>query len=168
MPFQRRVQIAFGEYALARADTLRCLAALPDVSLSDYATALHHWETTLAALWQGLRLLGRFSGPIAKWYENGDGSNIERLNPMYDRMKHVDKAITAGQVLPDSMTPVWLANDGLKSLDHVLTYEETAELLTDMEEVATLIQDPVALGQRQQMLKDAADAAQGVTSTEGS
>ena len=166
--FQRRAQIAFVEYAVARADTLRYLAALPDVSLSDYATALHHWETTLAALWQGLCLLGRFSDPAAKWYENGDGSKFERLNHMYNRMKHVDKAITAGQVLPDSMTPVWLANDGLKSVDHVLTYEEIAELLTDMEEVATLIQDPVALGQRQQMLKDAAVAAEGATLTEGS
>jgi len=165
--FQRRAQIAFVEYAWPALTPCVTSPRFP-TSLSDYATALHHWETTLAALWQGLCLLGRFSDPAAKWYENGDGSKFERLNHMYNRMKHVDKAITAGQVLPDSMTPVWLANDGLKSVDHVLTYEEIAELLTDMEEVATLIQDPVALGQRQQVLKDAADAAEGATLTEGS
>lgn len=137
--FLRRVQFAFVEHDLARADTLDFLANGKQ-SATRYCAALHHWEVFLAQAWHAYNLLVKAFNERA--FESGDRSVEERLNRMYNAMKHVESRIENGQMLPAATIPVWLMNDGIQSVDAALTYDETAEVLKDLAAWADSLVDP--------------------------
>jgi urease accessory protein UreF len=56
-------------------------------------------------------------------------------------MKHVEDAINHGRIQDGATVPVWLANDGLISVDTALTYAETAELLKEIAKWAEVFSD---------------------------
>jgi len=57
-------------------------------------------------------------------------------------MKHVESRIGNGQ-MPGGTVPVWLETHGLQSIDSELGFEETAEVLKDIAEMAEILQDPL-------------------------
>jgi hypothetical protein len=57
-------------------------------------------------------------------------------------MKHVESRIENGQILANATVPVWLDNNGLRSVDSTLSYEETAEILRDLAKYADALSDP--------------------------
>lgn len=54
-------------------------------------------------------------------FANGAGSVFERLNLLYGRTKHLEKAINSGQLRPMAPFPVWLSDDGLRAVDAELS-----------------------------------------------
>jgi len=139
--FLRRSHSAFEEYAAARELTLTYLTE-PETKLS-YLKAIGHWEALLAYIWQAYRLI--LPARFGNLYEKGEDSSFERLNNLYNMSKHADGAILDGKYFEDSSLCVWLTNEGLKSTDELVTFEEVAEMLTQLAQLAAAIQDPLTM-----------------------
>jgi len=137
--FLRRAQAAFAQHQLARECTLSFLS-VGGQSPTKYCDALFHWETFLGQSWHAYALLLKaFSGTA---FRKGDGSIEERLNLLYNAMKHVESRIENGQMLPDATVPVWLTNDGIWSVDASMTYNETGEVLKQLAVWADALMNP--------------------------
>lgn len=137
--FLRRAQLAFSEHQLARQSTLAFLGS-GGQSPTSYIEALFHWECFLGQAWHALALL------VAAWegkaFEKNDGSIEQRLNSLYNQMKHVESRIENGQILPEATVPVWLENIGLRSIDASMTFAETAEVLKELAKYADALMNP--------------------------
>lgn len=91
----------------------------------------------------------------ADWrvYKPGDDSVEERLNALYNSMKHIESRIAAGQILEDAIVPVWLTNEGIRNTDVVLTYSDTRDVLQDLAKWANVFQDPREIATKLQTME---------------
>ncbi|MGH9448737.1 MAG: hypothetical protein ACRD3O_23930, partial [Terriglobia bacterium] len=137
--FLRRAQYSFSEHHLARESTLRFLLA-GGQSAKTYADALFHWECFLGQAWHAFALL--VTAWHGKAFEKNDGSAEQRLNAVYNQMKHVESRIENNQIIQGATVPVWLTNSGLQSVDASLGYGETAELLKELAKYADALMNP--------------------------
>ena len=144
--YLRRAEAAFREHINARAATLGFLERKNSPSL--YALALLHWEVFLGQSWHAYRLLVHAVSPGEKVFERSSGSVEERLNQLYNQMKHVESRIMNGQMPNGATVPVWLTNEGIRSVDAHLTYIETAEALKDLAKWADALDDPKSASDR--------------------
>jgi hypothetical protein len=135
--FLRRSHAAFAEYALAREATLGFVNG-SDRSPLRYVDVIGHWEAFLAYSWQAHGFIG---GGERIWFEKEDGSVRQRLNELHNVAKHADKDIAKGKFIEDSPLCVWLTNDGLRSIETSLSFDEIAGILDDLAEWASLVQD---------------------------
>jgi hypothetical protein len=137
--FLRRAQYAFAEHYLARESTLAFLAS-GGQSATRYADALFHWECFLGQAWHAFALL--VTAWEGKAFEKNDGSVEQRLNALYNQMKHVESRIENEQMIPGATVPVWLENEGLRSVDANLTYAEAGEVLKELAKYADALSNP--------------------------
>lgn len=143
--FLRRAQQAFAEHQIARTCTLEFLAS-GGQSVRRYVDALYHWECFLGQAWHAFAVLVKaWEG---KAFEKGDGSVEQRLNALYNQMKHVESRIENGQMIADATVPVWLENEGLRSVDEHLTFAETADILRELAKYADALMDPLTAKQK--------------------
>lgn len=137
--FIRRAQYAFKEHHSARSATISFIAG-GGQSPTLYADALFHWECFLGQSWHSYKLL------VTAWegtaFSPNDGTVEQRLNALYNQMKHVESRIENNQMIPGATVPVWMDNDGLRSIDTSLTYIETGEVLKDLARTADALSDP--------------------------
>jgi hypothetical protein len=140
--FLRRAEMAFRDYEAARQATLSYLANPNPDTVSEYIIAIGHWESFLSQAYQAWCLLVRGQKIL---FEPGDGSIMQRLNLLYNRSKHAESAITSQQLPADGTLPVWLQNDGLHSVETILTFSEIAEILEDLARFADGAQNPVTM-----------------------
>jgi hypothetical protein len=141
--FLRRSHSTFEEYALARNLTLAFLGDR-ERNLS-YLKAIDHWEAFLAYSWQAY---GFLSGGKVQFFKKGDGSLLERLNSLHNQAKHADEAIQRGDFLEDSPLCVWLTNEGLRSTETLLTFNEVVEILEELAQWASAAQDPLTMREK--------------------
>jgi hypothetical protein len=141
--FLRRSQFAFREYALAREQTTRYLGS---DAVSTYFVAIGHWEVFLAYAYQAYELLAGTDKRAL--FEPGDGSVLQHLCLLYNRSKHVNKAISGGQVAAGSILAVWLTNEGLRAVDADLTFDEMAAILEDLARWSDAAQDPLTMREK--------------------
>ena len=137
--YLRRAQAAYIEHKQAR-DATYAFLQNGGQSPTRYCLALFHWETFLGQSCHAYALLLKaFQG---KAFSKGDGSLEERLNHLYNQMKHVESRIECAQMLPGATVPVWLTNDGIKSTDASMTYAETADVLKQICAWANALMNP--------------------------
>jgi hypothetical protein len=139
--FLRRAMIACSEHWLARHATVAFLES-EEQSFAKYFIAIHHWEQFLGAAWDALDTLRR-AAIVNRLYEPGDGSIAEQVHGLYNRTKHTQSLIEAGQMPPQGSLAVWMCNSGLRSIDCELTFAETGELLAKIADWAHLAEDPL-------------------------
>lgn len=144
--YLRRAEAAFREYSSARAETIAFVESSGQ-SPSRYARALFHWETYLGQSWHAYLIL-QTAFEIEQLYSRGNASPEERLNRLYNQMKHVESRIESGQMLESATVPVWLTNEGLQSIDTGLTFVETSEVLRDIAKFADILQDPLTVREK--------------------
>ena len=137
--YLRRVEGAHVAHQSARSTTVQFLHGSRQ-SMSRYMEAIFHWESFLAQSGMAYALAERLTE--ARPFEPGDGSVEQRVNLLYNRSKHSDTAIEAGQLPPEGTIPVWMEDDGLHGVDVVLRWEETGEVLHDLSNFATMLEDP--------------------------
>lgn len=137
--FLRRGRQAFVEHARARELTLAFLQENRQ-SASKYVDALFHWESFVGQSWHAYQLLAKPMG--IRVFEKGDGSPSERLNAIYNAMKHVESRIEHGQILEGATVPVWLENEGLRSTDCTFLFSETSEVLAEIGKWGNALMDP--------------------------
>ncbi len=141
----RRAEAAFLEHDVARTATLDFVTSGRQ-SPSRYALAIFHWEVFLGQSWHAFKLLEKAFGFVL--YTPGTASVEERLNHLYNQMKHVESRIAAGQMLPGATVPVWMRNEGLVSVDANLTWAETGEVLREVAKWADVCVDPLTAAQK--------------------
>ena len=144
--FLRRAEGAFYEHALAR-DVTHTYFASDRQSPSTYAKALLHWEFFVGQAWQGYNVLihliqHRSGDERFRVFQPNDGSTEQRLNSLYNAMKHAEGRITSGQILADTVSPIWLSNRGMECTDDHLAWSETGDILRDLSEWAGFLVDP--------------------------
>jgi hypothetical protein len=137
--FLRRAQFAYSEHQHAREDTRAFLSGGAQ-SVTRYTKALFHWESFLGQSWHAYSIL--VTAWKGKAFDKNDGSVEQRLNALYNQMKHVESRIDNGQMIPGATVPVWLENDGLRSVDAMLTYAETAHVLKEIAKYADALMNP--------------------------
>ena len=149
--FLRRSEGVCREYELARKQTAIFLKG-SRLSISLYSRAIQHWEYFLSHGWHSFLLLSSFAGhPRNAIFKKGDGSVDEKLNGLYSLSKHAESQIENGHI-PDTHTiPIWLENDGLRSVRYNLSFGEARDIVMLMAQWANRIVDPLKL---QEMLKN--------------
>src|SRR5215203_6662110 len=81
--FLRRAEAAFIEYEYAREALSEYVANRPRKP-SLYFRTLHHFEMTLALLWQAYDFTYKATEKKYKIYDRGQNSHYERLNDLYN------------------------------------------------------------------------------------
>lgn len=147
--YLRRAEGAFIMHDLARKATIELLAQR-QITPSHYTRALLHWENFLGQAAQAQNIFARLTKSMAgddhfRLYEPNAGSVNQRLHSIYNSLKHAEKRINAGQMPPNSVSPVWMVNEGLRSTDAHLTWKETGEELDSLAEWADGFQSPSEL-----------------------
>lgn len=146
--FLRRSHSAFVDYAGARTKTMDFLA--DRTRIRAYIAAVGHWEDFLAHVWQANEFLAKGLMPEVRkpLFEPGDGSVNQRLHALHTRSKHAAEAILRGEFVGDTPLCVWLTNDGLRSTDAWLTYEEAANELGALARWARTVEDPLTIPEK--------------------
>lgn len=137
--FLRRTKYSFSEHHLARKSTLAFVGG-DSQSVNQYVDALFHWESFLSQAWHAYAVL--IKAWDGKAFDSKDGSIEQRLNALYNQMKHVESRIYNGQMIQGATIPVWLENQGLRSVDEHMSFDETAEVLKDLANYADALMDP--------------------------
>lgn len=148
--FLRRVEAAHVAHELARSATLEFLTGSRQ-SVSCYMRAILHWESFLAQSWMGYQLIRTPSGK--KVFEPGDGSVLQRLHCLYNRSKHSENAIQAGQLAPGGTITVWMEDHGLQGHEVALSWQESGDVLEDLSSGANALEDPITAVEKLEALR---------------
>jgi|ERR1051326_695679 hypothetical protein len=127
--FLRRAEAAFTEYEYAR-QALTEFVSAPSKKPSLYFRALHHFEMTIAMLWQAYDLTRRVLKE--KLFDKDDGSNYERLNWIYNVSRHINPS----ELSPGQIHVVWLSNTGIQTDKYEVSFPELEELLVEIGNLA--------------------------------
>ena len=104
-------------------------------NIGEYFEALSRFENAVATLYQGLDVYAKVTKQ--RLFEKLDGSPESRLNLLYNISKHY-----LPEQLPDGhLQALWIANDGLHCSAAALTWEEFANLLENLAEIAQYISE---------------------------
>ncbi len=78
------------------------------------------------------------------------GETVRRypIDALHNRSKHAEDAIARGEFPENTTLAVWLDNDGLRSTDAQLTFDEVAHELRELGVWADLLQDPLTLHEK--------------------
>jgi hypothetical protein len=162
----RKAEDSFDEYCRA-ADSLKAYAATSVISLTNYFSAIRHFEHCLAHLYQAVRCMNALlASSGVKQFDPGDGSILERVCILHNEIKHMDNRFETGKLgdessfrlfakrpdgtksLADSDVtaianlPMWLTNEGLECAKGSITYAELAqevrELCAEAEKLSTI------------------------------
>lgn len=154
--FLRRTVAAFREYDLARERANHYLSNPGNASA--YIESVGYWETFAAQAWQACLLLVRPLGQTKTLFRKGDGSAYENLHAVYSTAKHAEGVIARGQMPPAATMPIWLANDGVRTLNHTLTFGQATAILRDLAEWADVLQDPITTREKLRQVAEGAGA----------
>lgn len=132
LQFIRRVEMAFAEYSRA-SEYLSDLVTGETGRWSPYFRALYHFEAAISQLY--LAYDGARKKIEANYFAGGDGSDLDRLNKIYNASKH--QIATAEQTL-------WITNDGVCADDASISFAELEELLRSCAQIANRITNQAA------------------------
>lgn len=124
----KKAVAAFRAYDSAR-DALAKYEAGTEFSLSLYFECLEYIEAALAACYQAFEVVFKLDKSV-KPFNRGDGSELQRLNVIYNASKHFD-AHTASLPAPATLA-VWLTTHGVACTDGALSFAEVVAVLRDL------------------------------------
>ncbi len=143
MALIRRAEAAFQEYELART-ALEAYVNGPREAISKYFSSLYHFEQFIAHAYQAYML----SKPLLanpRTFQNGDNSVLERLNKIYNHIKHCDSKLLAGNFPENATVSIWLSSQEIHCLDANLTSDEIVEALKEIADYANSFSDPATV-----------------------
>lgn len=142
--YLRRVHHAFSAYHEARSLTLKYLDGNDpeNPKIQAYYDAVGMWEMFALNIAIGLaHYMWMNDGNGA--FKKNDGSPEFRLYEIANHVKHFTSCVESGQCTPNEIVPLWLSNTGLNTFGHAVTFDEAAQILTDMSKLADSLQDPL-------------------------
>ena len=127
--FLRRAEAAFTEYERA-CQALHAFVNAPSKQPSVYFQALHHFEMTIAMVWQAFDFI--LGVAKTKVFDKGDDSHYERLNKIYNTSRHFKPSdLSAGQ-----FHAVRIDNDGIRIDKCMLSFSELEKILIELGVIA--------------------------------
>ena len=138
----RRADQAAEAYEDGRRELQAYIQTEPTTRMYRYSRALGHFETCLASTYQGWMHVRAFHREKLSLFEKGDGSDVERLNALYNASKHADERLEAGEGADESTLLIWFTNAGLESKKTALEFKELRKLVDQLSRIA----NKVALG----------------------
>ena len=176
--YLRRWALALSEYRAGRECLSRYVARLPETNNQTglFLSAVGHFEHSVINVYLALMAMTAFVRQVGddKWkpFEAEDGSTADRLNKLYNVIKHFDDRFKMGQKLGYPSVypaPLWITNNGLaghttlvngkefkgdwtrikkkddvRHEDVLVTFDEFATLLGELTENARFIIEPTA------------------------
>jgi hypothetical protein len=145
----RRTEGAIGAYEDARA-SLADFTAQPvtDGNVSPYFRALRHFETSVSYAYQAIVIIRKLM-KVDRFFEPGDGSQVERLWQLYNIVRHAETKIENGELPEDGSLPIWITTEGLTSTTATLTYAELADMLRDLHDSSMNLINAIGGGKAQ-------------------
>ena len=151
--FLRRFANAVEDYRNGRKEMCACVAALQcsNEMVRAYMRALSYFEACVVNTNLALKAhdtVGKLWNPKEpRTFNTGDGSPAQRLNTVYNALKHFDDNQAKGTVPPDVFTPMWLADDGIECVGSEggakLHFKELIDVQRDLEKDARWISEEV-------------------------
>jgi hypothetical protein len=120
--YLHRWTLALSEYRAGRECLSRYVAGLPETNNRTglFLSAVGHFEHSVIDAYLAILAFKRFVRQIGddEWkpFKPGDGSPADRLNKLYNVIKHFDERFEMGQKLGHPSVypaPLWITNDGL-------------------------------------------------------
>lgn len=137
----RRILNTINEYENGRNNLDSYICGQREVR-SKYLAAVFHFENTITQSYQACLLL-KTMNRIEKLYEKNDDSLLQRINTIYNDIKHLNERIEKGK-LPEGFTiPMWLTNNGFESSSTAIDFEEFATFLMQLCSIADKLTNPI-------------------------
>lgn len=141
-----RAEVAFRDYHEARSFTMEVLekSSPGQPAIRTYFKAVARWESCLLNAQIFIDLANRMKkelGDVPVFIE-GDGSRDQRAYAIANTIKHWGGDVAAERHEEHQTIPVWLANEGLTTRSHQLSFVDLATLVTEIATVADALQDP--------------------------
>jgi hypothetical protein len=141
--YMRRTESAFQEYYSARSVLISYSTGKRE-NVSQYFESLHHFEQVISLIYQAYMLLRKFLHNH-KIYTTGDGSELDRLEKLYNSIKHADGKLEGKKFPKKYSAHVWLTNTGISCLESTILYTELSDLLSDIANGAKRFGNPAAV-----------------------
>lgn len=114
----RRTHAALQEWELAS-----CATQYDIRSVGTYFSVLHHLESCISAVWQGLEFARKSLGQDL--FKKGDVSIYGRINWIYNVSRHFDpRALPQGDI-----HRVWLSDKAIHTREQTVTFDELREAI---------------------------------------
>ncbi|MGE7662988.1 hypothetical protein ACQKL6_14990 [Peribacillus sp. NPDC097197] len=136
----RRVSNAINEYESGR-NMLESYLSVKRESISKYFLSVFHFENSITQTYQALMLLKTMSN-IEKLFEKEDGSLLQRINNIYNHIKHLNERIENSKIPEGYTIPMWITNFGLESPNAEVNFEEFASCLIELGTCANKLSNP--------------------------
>lgn len=143
-----RAQVAFAYYHEARNLTAEFLTKgnPHNPSSREYFHALSRWESCLLNLQIFIDTMNKLKKDLKDElvFKDGDGTPEQRAYEIANTVKHYGSDIIAGRHAEEDTVPMWLTNSGLKTRSYEITYQELANLISEVATAADELQDPLS------------------------
>lgn len=133
MNLLRRVESSFHQYNLGSSQLDEYLLG-DKTGVSKYFSAVVCFEIALSHLYQAYMFGQRLTG--TKLFNSNDNSPLDRLNKLYNISKHYDGTISKGDLAEINTIPIWITNEGFKSVNSFLSYSDVHEMMNEMEYIS--------------------------------
>ena len=153
LTYMRRTESAFQEYYAAR-NALASYISSPREHVSKYFESLHHFELLISLTYQAYMLMRHFLAND-QVYVRGDKSELDRIDTMYNFIKHADEKLNKMQFPKKYSSHVWLTNSGVSCKKATVLFSELADALKDMANGAKRFGNPTAVLQEPQPITTA-------------
>ena len=114
--FLRKTEYAFKDYFIAR-DALSSFISTPilfsnepHIKIYQYFECLHHLEVSISLIYQAYCVFEKIIAD-GKFWKKGDGSTLEKINLLYNNIKHAEDRIVEALVKPGYH--IWLTNSDI-------------------------------------------------------
>lgn len=141
--YMRRTESAFQEYYSARSSLISYING-PRENVSQYFESLHHFEQLISLIYQAYMLLRKLLNNH-KIYTSGDGSELDKLDSLYNFIKHADGKLEKKHFPKNASAHIWLTNTGISCIKTTILYAELSDLLDDIANGAKRFGNPVAV-----------------------
>lgn len=132
----RRADHAAQEYERGREELAGYIATEPRERIVRYSRSLSYFETAIAATYQCWAIVRMLHPDRPSLFEPADGSDIERMNMIYNASKHLDERLIRGQAAEESTLHIWLTNDGIETKFTQITFVEFRDLIDSLCRIA--------------------------------
>lgn len=135
LTFLRRAEMALLEYERGRKALEEYVKGASN-HISRYFQALHHFEITINLLYQAYELVMKKLD--IKLFTKNDSSPLERLNRVYNVIKHAELS----SIPEGNLHPVWLRNEGVFVSTAYITFDELYDILIEIGNLADKLSNP--------------------------
>jgi hypothetical protein len=146
--FLRKTESAFQEYFYSQNSLNKYVQTQilfndnPNEQISQYFEILHRFEVLISQIYQAYMVLDKFLSleSSERFWQNGDGSTLEKINTLYNYIKHAEGKIK--QKPENAGYHIWLTNSGVSCENGSVSYTEISEALIDLADNAKYYGNP--------------------------